>query len=296
MNTAKDIGIIVGRFQVNELHPGHLELINDVAAKHKRVVVLLGVAPVLVTRSNPLDFITRKEMLLQSFSQITVLSIPDTPSDADWSRELDKRIREACPVGSVILYGGRDSFINYYSGTFETSELPPHQSTSGTEVRLGISREVKASPDFRAGVIFAAYNQYPKVYPTVDVAILKDKQVLLGRKPNQNKFRFIGGFADPADSSYEEAAIREAEEETGIKVGNVKYLGSAKIDDWRYKSEEDKIITHLFSAEYVSGEAIAKDDISALRWFDISELDEAQIVDEHHILLQLFKRNLNPTL
>lgn len=289
MSNIKDIGVIVGRFQVNELHPGHLELINDVAGKHKRVVVLLGVAPVLVTRNNPLDFITRKEMLLQSFPHITVLSLPDTPSDVDWSRELDRRIREACPVGSVVLYGSRDSFIKYYSGGFETSELPATQNTSGSEVRLNISREVKATPDFRAGVIFAAYNQYAKVYPTVDVAIIKDDKILLGRKHNQNKYRFIGGFTDPTDNSYEEAAIREAEEETGVQIGNLQYAGSTRVNDWRYRSEADKIITHLFIADYISGDAVAKDDIVELKWFDTAALTMEDLVSEHHPLFQLFK-------
>ena len=293
MSNTKDIGIIVGRFQVNELHPGHCELINDVAARHKRVILFLGVTPVLVTRNNPLDFITRKEMLLQTFPNITILSIPDTPSDADWSRELDKRIREACPVGSVVLYGSRDSFIKYYSGSFETNELPAHHTTSGTEVRESISREVKASLDFRAGVIFAAYNQYPKVYPTVDVAILKNNQVLLGRKPNQHKFRFIGGFTDPTDNSYEEAAAREAEEETGAQITNIKYAGSAKIDDWRYRGETDKIISHLFVADFAGGNPEAKDDIDELRWFDVTKLTTDDFVPEHHVLLNLLKKHLN---
>ncbi len=294
MSTTKDIGVIVGRFQVNELHPGHLELIKDVAAKHRRVVVFLGVAPVLVTRSNPLDYITRKEMLLQHFPHLTILSIPDTPSDHDWSRELDKRIREACPVGSVVMYGSRDSFIKYYSGIFATSELPEHQSTSGTEVRVSISQEIKASPDFRAGVIFAAYNQYPKVYPTVDVAILKQDKILLGRKPTQDKFRFIGGFTDPADNSYEEAAARETLEETGITLGKMNYAGSAKIDDWRYRSEQDKIITHLFVATYQSGEPVATDDIVELQWFELAELKQEDLVNEHHVLFQLLQKHLNP--
>lgn len=293
MSENKDIGVIVGRFQVNELHPGHLELINDVAARHKRMIVFLGVAPVLVTRNNPLDFITRKEMLLQQFPSLTVLSIPDTPSDLDWSRELDRRIREAYPIGSVVLYGSRDSFIKYYHGHFETSELEAHQSTSGTEARLAISKEVKASPDFRAGVIFAAYNQYAKVYPTVDVAIIKGDKVLLGRKPNQDKFRFIGGFTDPTDNCYEDAALREAEEETGVTIANAKYIGSARIDDWRYRSEVDKIMTHLFVADYISGDAKANDDIVELKWFDINNVDSAQIVNEHHVLLNLFNKHFN---
>lgn len=289
MSNIKDIGVIVGRFQVNELHPGHIELIKSVADNHRRVVILLGVAPVLVTRNNPLDFITRKEMLMQAFPHVTILSIPDTRNDAEWSRELDKRIREACPVGSVVLYGSRDSFIKYYSGNFETSELPEYQSPSGTEVRKSISREVKSSADFRAGVIFAAYNQYPKVYPTVDVAIMKDDHVLLGRKEGQSQYRFIGGFTDPTDNSYEEAAIREAEEETGVQIGNLTYIGSARVDDWRYRSEADKIITHLFIADYISGDAVAKDDIVELKWFDTAALTIEDLVSEHHPLFQLFK-------
>jgi len=288
MSNNKDIGVIVGRFQVNELHPGHYELINGVAANHKRVVVFLGVSPTLVTRNNPLDFVTRKEMLLQAFPNVTVLSIPDMPSDAEWSRELDKRIREACPMGSVVLYGSRDSFIKYYSGHFETIELPAHQNTSGTQIRLGISQEVKASPDFRAGVIFAAFNQYPKVYPTVDIAIVKGDMVLLGRKPTQNKFRFIGGFTDPTDNCFEDAAARETREETGVEVENFQYLGSAKIDDWRYRSEQDKIITTFFKATYKSGEPAANDDIVELKWYNIAGLKEDDIVAEHRVLLHLF--------
>ncbi|TND09541.1 MAG: ADP-ribose pyrophosphatase [Bacteroidetes bacterium] len=289
----KDIGIIVGRFQVNELHPGHIDLIETVNAKHKRVVIFLGTTPALVTRNNPLDFVARKEMLLKRFPAVSVLSIPDSPSDKDWSIMLDSRIREACPVGSVMLYGSRSSFISSYHGHFETTELPDHHNTSGTEVRIELSKEVKSSPDFRAGVIFAAYNQYPKVYPTVDVAITRDGKFLLGRKANQSKYRFIGGFADPTDDSYEDAARREAMEETGLEIGNITYVGSARIDDWRYRSEQDKIITHLFIAEALFGKAEARDDIAELKWVLSADLDEELFVPEHVVLYDLLKKKIN---
>jgi bifunctional NMN adenylyltransferase/nudix hydrolase len=294
MDTQKtyDIGIIVGRFQVHELHEAHIRLVESVLSKHKRVVILLGISPALVTKNNPLDFVARKEMLLQRFPNISVLSIPDNPSDKEWSTELDHRIREACPVGSVLLYGGRDNFIKYYSGHFETAELGGFGAFSGTESRKEVSREVKSSVDFRAGVIFAAYNQYPRVYPTVDIAILKNDQILLGRKPQQEKFRFIGGFTDVTDESYEFAAKREAMEETGLELDNVKYIGSAKIDDWRYRNEEDKIMTLFFTAEYISGRAEAKDDIAELRWFQRSELNEEIFVSEHQPLFHLLMNKL----
>ncbi len=295
METPKtyDIGVIVGRFQVNELHTGHIKLVESVMALHKRVVVLLGVSPTLVTKNNPLDFIARKEMLLQKFPAISVLSIPDMASDHQWSLELDKRIREACPLGSVLLYGGRDNFIKYYSGHFDTADLGEFSAFSGTKIRKDVSNEVKSSADFRSGVIFAAYNQYSKVYPTVDVAIVNGDKVLLGQKLHQEKYRFIGGFSDAADDSFEAAAKREAREETGLELENLKYLGSAKIDDWRYRSEEDKIITLFFLADYINGHAEAKDDIATLKWFSRDELKEDHFVDEHKPLFRMLMTNWN---
>jgi bifunctional NMN adenylyltransferase/nudix hydrolase len=289
MKNTQEIGVIVGRFQVPELHAGHVELIQRVVDNHKRVAIFLGVTPVLVTKKNPLDFITRKEMILKVFPNITILALPDKPNDSDWSLELDKRIREVFPIGEALLYGGRDSFRSAYSGSFDTTEIEQIANFSGTEMRKEVSLETKASPDFRAGVIFAAYNQYPKVFPTVDVAIMRGDEVLLGRKSHQILFRFIGGFVDPTDDNFEQAAQREAQEETGVEVDNLQYVGTARIDDWRYRHEVDKIITTLFTADYVAGDAIAQDDIAEIKWSKINDLTAEDFVVEHRVLWGLLK-------
>lgn len=291
-NADYDIGIIVGRFQVDNLHSAHRKLIDNVVTNHKRVVIFLGVAPALVTRNNPLDFVTRKEMIHDAYPSVSVLSIPDHSSDVVWSQELDRRIREACPVGTVLMYGGRDGFIKSYHGHFPCVELPEHpDAVNGTEIRRELSREVKASPDFRAGVIFAAFNQYPKVYPTVDVAIRHGNEFLLGRKHGQNKFRFIGGFSDPEDSCFEEAAAREAKEETGLDVKVIRYIGSRRIDDWRYRSERDKIMTLFFLTEAAERGGVASDDIEEVRWFKLNEMNEDTIMAEHLHLMNMLKQN-----
>ena len=291
-NQDKDVGVIVGRFQVNELHEAHRQIIDHVRKNHRKVIVFLGVSPTLTTKNNPLDYVSRKEMIQSAYPSVTVMPIPDHPSDEDWSRELDSRIREACPINTVLLYGGRDGFIKYYHGQFATTEIEQTIFVSGTEVRKEVSREVKPTADFRSGVIYAAYNQYPKVYATVDVAVLDGEKVLLGRKPNQHKFRFLGGFTDPTDNSYEDAAKREVEEESGLQVDDLIYLGSSKIDDWRYRGEEDKIITHLFSAKYVLGNAKATDDIAELKWYNLKELKEDDFVKEHYPLFNILKKKL----
>lgn len=132
-------------------------------------------------------------------------------------------------------------------------------------------------------------NRYPTVFATVDVVIRKGDQLLLGRNAHQTKFRFVGGFSDPAlDNSYEDAAKREANEETGIDVQTVIYLGSTRIDDPRYRNTPDCIITHLFEATEWSGEPVASDDIAELKWFKRSELSAEDFVDEHHVLWDLY--------
>ncbi len=291
-NQDKDVGVIVGRFQVNELHDAHRQIIDHVRKNHKKVIVFLGVSPTLTTKNNPLDFVSRKEMLLQAYPSVTVMPLPDHPSDEEWSKELDGRIKEACPINSVLLYGGRDGFVKYYHGRFATTEIEQTIFVSGTEIRKEVSREVRPTADFRSGVIYAAYNQYPKVFATVDVAILDGEKVLLGRKPNQHKFRFLGGFTDPTDDSFEDAAMREVKEESGLDVTDVVYLGSSRIDDWRYRSEEDKIMTHLFTAKYTVGNPQATDDIAELRWYNLKDLTEDVFVKEHYPLFKILKTKL----
>jgi bifunctional NMN adenylyltransferase/nudix hydrolase len=131
--------------------------------------------------------------------------------------------------------------------------------------------------------------RYPTVFPTVDVVIEHGGKLLLGRKAHQQKFRFIGGFADPAlDNSYEDAAKREAKEETDLTVSTVRYLGSTRIDDPRYRGTPDCIITHLFLAAEWEGSPKASDDIAELKWFSKEEVSAETFVDEHHVLWDLF--------
>jgi bifunctional NMN adenylyltransferase/nudix hydrolase len=196
------------------------------------------------------------------------------------------------------MYGGRDSFIPYYKnggGQFDCQELDQYTFVSGTEVRKMVSSEVKDSADFRAGVIYQSYNQYPKVHPCVDIAIMENDNVLLARRPYEDAWRFIGGFAKPTDSSYEHTARRKVSEDVGgnLEITNLKYIGSVQVPDWRYQSEEDKIMSILYKTTKGWGRIEPSDDVSELKWFDISELDKVNMVNEHKILLEMFIEHMN---
>jgi bifunctional NMN adenylyltransferase/nudix hydrolase len=271
------IGVIIARFQTPYLHPGHVALIESVLSKHKRCVIVLGISPALGSKKNPLDFHTREKMIKKSFPDVIVLPLADHPLDTAWSANLDMLLTNTFPHASFTLYGGRKSFIEYYSGRNAVHELPSNGDFSATELREAIQDQVVESIEFRSGIIYAYANTYEKVYPTVDIAVFrKDRsEILLGKKQNDGKWRLIGGFADPSDKSFESAAMRELQEECGpIEVSSMQYEGSFQVDDWRYRNERDKIITTLFSTDHISGEPSAQDDIAEVRWFALEKLHE----------------------
>lgn len=290
-----DVGVIVGRFQTSDLHEIHKKLIEEVRSRHERVLVFLGVSPVLGSRRNPLDFESRKRMIQTEFPALTILPIKDMKSDDRWSDELDARIKEIYPTEKVVLYGGRDSFIGNYTGKFEICEFEQIGLLSATKLRERVAKEVRASSDWRAGVIYGVFNQYKKTVMCVDIALLREerKKVVLGKRMSEDKHRFFGGHVDPKDENLEHCAKRELLEEAGknLEVSCLTYAGSFPIDDWRYRNNRDKIMTALFVGEYLFGNLEAGDDIDELKEFNVEDfLDqdflEKNLAEEHFPLMK----------
>jgi bifunctional NMN adenylyltransferase/nudix hydrolase len=299
------VGVLIGRFQTPELHSGHRELIDAIVAKHQKVVILLGNSVTKVTRNNPLDFYSRKLMINSIYPNIVVLPVKDMGNDEVWSKGVDSQIRSAFDIESVVLYGSRDGFVPYYKGKFPVIELEAtHPNISGTEIRKLISEQVRDSYEFRAGLIYAAYNKFPIVYPTVDAVLYNEKtgEVLLGKKKTDgNLWRFPGGFVDPNDNSKEESVARELQEEVGFiaELSTIKYVGSIRVEDYRYSKEVDKIMTTIFHIPFTWGMVKGADDLDEVKWFKLDEIiknEGFQLVKEHKpfvtLLQTYFKKEL----
>lgn len=296
-----DIGVIVGRFQTPRLTEAHIDLIETVCKKHAKVIIFLGLSPIVATKNNPLDYEARKRMIQERFNDVTILYVNDNPSDEVWSANLDRMLADSHLTGpskSITLYGSRDSFLKGYHGKHNTEELIPETTVSATELRRISGNRVKGTVDFREGVIWATQNRYPSTFPTVDIGIVdkNTRRILFGRKPNSPNYCFVGGFADPEDLSFEHSAAREVLEETNLAIPEERfhYVGSTKINDWRYRAEEDKIKTILFLAEYTIGEARAGDDLAETKWFslDLGADLKKYVSPNHHVLLDMLLKHL----
>ncbi len=289
MAAASGTGIIIGRFQVFELNAVHEKLIDSVREKHQQLIIFLGSSPAPSDR-NPIDWEFRGQMIYEKYDEnIPAYEMPDLPDDRIWSQELDRRILALRPDGQVTVYGGQEAFVDRYSGRFTAVAL----EASENDFPADQVPEDAASPrDFRAGMLYAAYSRFPTVYPTVDIAVFRFdfQELLIARKENETKFRLPGGFTDPTDDSYEMAALRELYEECGdIEVAELTYLGSCRIDDWRYRGSLDSIMTHLYACILLEGEPEPNDDIAELRWMEMSKLRSSHFVAEHQPLFEMLE-------
>lgn len=159
-----NVGVIVGRFQVPELHRMHHDLIQSVIDRHEKVYLFLGIPKNNeLTISNPLPFDARQEMITTVFPNVKVLFIKDRDSNEEWVRNLDDQIESiTTSFDKITVYGSRDSFLETYhqnGGKYPSSELVSTERISGTECRHDVARKTINSVDFRKGIIYALMNK-----------------------------------------------------------------------------------------------------------------------------------------
>lgn len=117
--------------------------------------------------------------------------------------------------------------------------------------------------------------KYPRPAVTADVAVVtteREPRVLLiqrGNEPFKGHWAFPGGFMN-MDETTEQCAIRELEEETGLKVSEVKQVGAySKVErDPRGRTITVAYIARIASAEEVRGQ----DDAARAGWFALNDL------------------------
>ena len=293
----ESVGVIVGRFQCPELTAGHRDLIDFVLKQgHNQILIALGCAAAPCTKNNPLHFSARVAMIREYHPGFMFMPIHDHPSDKVWSDILDATIGNFFPyTANITLYGSRDSFKERYFGRYSIREFEPRIYENATKSREKYGSTIGFNKDYRHGVIYGSYQKFNTMYQTVDAAIfIEDDALLLGRKNiHGEKFLFPGGFVDTCDKNLKEAVIREVREETGIDVHDVEYLESFVIDDYRYRYETDKLMTHFHRAKGCNiNKPASSDDLDGLSVIKLKKLTVDDMADPHKPLLEYLLEKL----
>lgn len=108
---------------------------------------------------------------------------------------------------------------------------------------------------------------FPHIHPCTLVLVSRGDELLLVRKAEwpEGYYSIPSGFCDFGES-LEECARREVEEETGIRIRNLVYVGS---QSWPFPAQ----LMAGFTAEYAEGEiAIDYDELEDAAWFRRDDL------------------------
>lgn len=300
------IGVLVGSFQVHKLHSGHVQIILAMAKDYDALHIVVGRNPAYLTNINPLGVNFVVKMLKRTVTEILTTMqtknvefkinvLDDHPLDQVWSNRLDNLlVSKYSGLGDVdITYcGGSTSAISHYTGRFKTKQYDLEWNISSTDRRTEVLKHPLDTTDFLAGMIYAQSKRHGVPYPTVGIVVRNSlNQFLLGEKLNDTGLRVIGGFVDTYDTSYEDAALRELQEETGLVATdliNIDFVTSVKLDTWRYRKSKDSIIASLYVADLKSDidilKAQAADDLTGLHWvpMDAIKANEYAILHSTH--------------
>ena len=129
--------------------------------------------------------------------------------------------------------------------------------------------------------------KYPRPAVTADCIVItregEPKVLLIQRRnpPFKGAWAFPGGFMD-MDETTEQCAIRELEEETGLRLSDVHQIGAySKVD----RDPRGRTITVAYLA--IIDEPIAvtgQDDAAKAEWFSLSALP--QLAFDHYDIMQ----------
>ncbi len=125
----------------------------------------------------------------------------------------------------------------------------------------------------------------PNVRVGVGVIIKKEGKVLLGKRKGahgEGRWSFPGGYLEFGENHFD-CALREIEEEVGIKVKNLKEFDFT--NDF-FEKENKHYITIFISADYESGEVELKEPnkCEGWEWFDTDSLPEPLFLTIQNLL------------
>ncbi|MBW3593968.1 MAG: NUDIX domain-containing protein [Actinobacteria bacterium] len=127
---------------------------------------------------------------------------------------------------------------------------------------------------------------YPNSSPTAGCVIVANGRALVterAKDPEKGKFDVPGGFLKAGEDVLD-GLRREVKEELGVEI-DVTFDDFVQAIPHEYGDEGDFVLAMGFRARMTSGQPEAADDVEALRWVSLDELDDVPFAWEHDRVL-----------
>ncbi len=132
---------------------------------------------------------------------------------------------------------------------------------------------------------------YPdRPYVGIGIVVFRGDELLVvrrGKKPARPGWSIPGGAQEIGETVHE-AGLRELKEETGLEA---EIIGLVDVVDGITRDDDDRVEYHYtlveLAAEWRAGEAVAADDVAAVRWVRLDALDEVEMWHETRRIIRL---------
>lgn len=302
----KKTGFYIGRFQ--PLHVGHMSVISQMLEEVDHAVIGIGSAQEHHTVENPFTADERVAMLREalgdSIERCTIIRIKDIDNYPRWVGHVES----LCPKFDIVWSGNRivkqlfedagyKVLIPEYESIISASEIRTMMCNGGGWQRYvpeGVAHIIKDLKGVdRVRQLYS--RRYTNPAPTADIIIeVYDNAsgteklegiVLIERKEKPFGWAIPGGHQEYGDS-LEKTAVKEAEEETGLKVELVEQLGT-------YSDPARDPRGHRNSTVFIArayGKPKAGSDAKNAEVFALDSLPEELAFDHGRIIADYIKR------
>ncbi len=114
--------------------------------------------------------------------------------------------------------------------------------------------------------------------------IVQDGKVLLLYRKDEKHWEVPGGKVEDGESPTE-AAVREAEEEIGVKASLEKPFYSGE-----FQHDDQIFLWHCYKASIDGEPELQEDKFEELEWFEASELDDLELAPNIEMILPALRK------
>ncbi|MFH8252354.1 NUDIX hydrolase [Microbacterium sp. B2969] len=117
----------------------------------------------------------------------------------------------------------------------------------------------------------------PLSFVGVTAVVIREGQVLLGRRSDNGRLTPITGIVDPGEEPAD-AAVREALEEADVVIRATRLAGIHQVDRVTYENgDQADYLDVTFRCDWISGDPFPADgELTEVGWYPLDGLDEVR--------------------